>query len=72
MSPLDFLLTGVDETERRARVRELRALAVVYLGPRHSVARGLAEAIADPTAVEAALTLLDGIPALRRRQLLAA
>ena len=72
MSPLDFLVTGVDEIERRARLRELRALAVVYLGAKHPATRSIAEAIADPTAVEAALALLDGVPALRRRRLLAA
>ena len=72
MSHLDFLVTGVDETERRARLRELRALAVVYLGANHPVTRGIAEAVDHPTAVEATLTLLDGVPALRRRRLLAA
>ena len=72
MSRLDFLVTGVDETERRARRRELRALAVVYLGAHHPVTRGIAEAIADPAAIEAALALLADVPALRRRRMLAA
>ena len=72
MSPRAFLVTGIDETERRARLRELRALAVVYLGANHPATRSIGEAIADPAAIEAALTLLDGVPALRRRRLLAA
>ena len=72
MSRLDFLVTDIDEGERNARLRELRALAVVYLGTQHPVTRSIAEAIADPTAVEAALTSLDSVPALRRRRLLAA
>jgi hypothetical protein len=32
---LTFLLAGIPETERVARCRELRALALVYLGVAH-------------------------------------
>jgi len=72
MSRLDFLVTDIDESERNARLRELRVLALVYLGANSPVTQGLAAAVADPAEVEAALTLLDDVPALRRRRLLAA
>jgi len=72
MSHLDFIVAGLDESEQRTRLRELRALAVVYLGVNSPVTRRLGEAIADPSAAESALALLDGVPALRRRRLLSA
>jgi hypothetical protein len=68
---LAFLLDGVPEAERMARCRELRALSLVYLGPRHPVTIALAAAVADPAATDRALTVLDALPALRRRRLLA-
>jgi hypothetical protein len=46
--PLAFLFDGVPEAERRARCRELRALALVYLGLRHPATAALGEAIGDP------------------------
>jgi hypothetical protein len=48
---LAFLLDGVPEAERTARCRELRALALVYLGLRHPVTAALSEAIGDPSMV---------------------
>jgi hypothetical protein len=68
---LAFLLDGVPEAERTARCRELRALSLVYLGPHHPVTMALAAAVTDPTATDRALTVLDALPALRRRRLLA-
>jgi hypothetical protein len=63
---------GIGDAERAARCRELRALALVYLGPTHPLTAALADAIADDSALETARTQLGAIPALRRRRLLAA
>ena len=67
---LGFLLT-VAEPERRCRLRELRALATLLLGPAHRQPRSLPAAVTDPTAAPAALAALDHLPALPRRRLLA-
>jgi hypothetical protein len=69
---LAFLLDGVPEAERMARCRELRALPLVYVGLRHPVTIALAAAVTDPAATDRALTVLDALPALRRRRMLAA
>jgi hypothetical protein len=68
---LAFLLGGIPEAERMARLRELRALSLVYLGLRHPVTTALAAAVTDPAETDQALTVLDALPALRRRRLLA-
>jgi hypothetical protein len=68
--PLGFLLNAT-EPERTARLRELRALALVFAGPDHPVTRALAAAVADPAAAPAALAELARLPALRKRRLLA-
>jgi hypothetical protein len=49
----------------------VRALSLVYLGLRHPVTIALAAAVTDPAATDRALTVLDALPALRRRRLLA-
>jgi hypothetical protein len=68
---LGFLIAGIPEAEREARCRELWALALVYLGPRHPATVALAEAVADAAAgPRALLALLDAAPALPRRRLL--
>jgi hypothetical protein len=64
-------LTGLPEAEQAVRCRELRALALVYLGLRHPATVALAKAIADPAVGPRALALLDTVPALPRRRLLA-
>jgi hypothetical protein len=69
--PLGFLIAGTGDDERAARLRELRALALVYCGRRHPLTSALSAAIGDPAVTEAALAQLDGLPALRRRRLLA-
>jgi hypothetical protein len=68
---LAFLIADGSESERQARFRELRALALVYFGGSHAITVALGEAIADPGATERALGLLDAAPALRRRRILA-
>jgi hypothetical protein len=68
---LAFLLDGIPEAERMARCRELRALSLVYLGLHHPVTIALAAAVTDPAATDRALTVLDALPVLRRRRLLA-
>jgi hypothetical protein len=72
LSNLGFLLSGLDAHECRAHLLALKALALVYLGPRHPATQGLTAAIADPAAAALALAHLDGLPALQRRRLLAA
>jgi hypothetical protein len=67
---LGFLMAGLPETERAVRCRELRALALVYLGLRHPATVALAKAIGDPAVGPRALALLDTVPALPRRRLL--
>jgi hypothetical protein len=68
--PLAFLI-DTPEPERAARLRELRALAVVLLGPAHPATRSLAAAVTDPDAAPAALAEIDRLSALPRRRLLA-
>jgi hypothetical protein len=69
---LAFMLAGADYVECRARLRELRALALLLCGRSHPVTAALESAIANPNAIDQALHLLGSLPALRRRQLLAA
>ena len=70
--PLEFLLTDADETERQARLRELRCLAALILGWGHPVVAQIEQAVADPMVVEPTLLALAALPGKRRRQLLAA
>jgi hypothetical protein len=69
---LALLMTAIPKADRAACCRELRALALVYLGLRHPATVALAKAVADPAAGPRALTLLDAAPALPRRRLLSA
>ncbi|HLG85980.1 MAG TPA: hypothetical protein VKZ79_02165 [Alphaproteobacteria bacterium] len=64
-------VADLPELERIARLRELRALAVMYCGPAHPLAIALREAEADPEASERALEHLERLPPLRRRRVLA-
>jgi hypothetical protein len=68
---LDFLLRGVTKTERTARLRELRAVAMLLCGANHPATRALECAISDPRAAGTALASIDTLPALRRRRVLA-
>jgi hypothetical protein len=67
---LDFLLAG-DFFERAARLRELRALALLLLGQPHPATCALAAAVADPALAASALEALTSLPALPKRRLLA-
>jgi hypothetical protein len=57
--------------ERKARVRELRALAHMFAPQSPLVAALMAAETGDRPALEAALAELDRLPALPRRRLLA-
>jgi hypothetical protein len=72
MGDLGFLVSGCSPSEQAARLRELRALSLVYLGLRHPVTAALSEAIGDPSMVDRALAELGAVPALGRRRLLCA
>ena len=62
----------IDDAERLARLRSLRALARVFCGPRGAdLCRLLARAETDPTALEPALAALDRLAASDRRNVLA-
>lgn len=62
---------NLDDAERRARLRSLRALAAVYAGPRAlTLCQQLARAEADPVALESALDALDRLASLDRRRIL--
>lgn len=69
-APLAFLLDGKPTAEQVARLRELRALAMLMLGPAHPATQSLARAASDPAAADAALDALATLPALSRRRLL--
>jgi hypothetical protein len=58
--------------ERAARCRELRALALVYVGAGHPLTTVLCRATAEPSALADARIELGAIPAVWRRRLLAA
>ena len=63
---------GLDAAEMRARLRSLRQTARLLIGPRGTaLCRLLAEAEADPAALEAACRALDALAANDRRQILA-
>lgn len=61
----------LSESERQARCREWRALAIVLVGRSHPLTVALADAIADPAAADRALCQLEELAPLRRRRLLA-
>lgn len=62
----------VDEAERRARLRCLRGLARVLSGPRAAdLCRHLAAAEHDAGALPLALSALDRLPSVDRRQIVA-
>lgn len=63
---------GLDAPELRARLRAMRALARVHCGPRAAdLVRQLAQAEADPAALEPALAALNRLASNDRRHILA-
>jgi hypothetical protein len=62
---------GLDDVERRARLREWRAIACLIVGPRHALTIALGDALDDPTAAERARQQLEALPPLPRRRVLA-
>jgi hypothetical protein len=62
---------GILPAERRARLRELRALAHVIVGPEHEFTVALRDALTDREAVKRAGTALRELPMRTMRRLLA-
>jgi hypothetical protein len=62
--------SGLDDAERLARFRSIRALAIVFTGPASPLVFELRDAESNPNAATRALTLLEALPPLRRRRLL--
>ena len=62
---------GLDSAERLARLRSMRAIARLTLGPRGGAfAKTLRLAEADPAQLEPALRQLDALASLDRRSVL--
>ena len=62
----------IDDAERRACLRGLRATARLLVGPRAAdLCRLLAQAETDPAALESACRALNALAATDRRQILA-
>ncbi|WP_426442050.1 hypothetical protein [Bradyrhizobium genosp. P] len=62
---------GIDPAERLARLRSMRALALVHCRLETGFLESLQRAETDATALPAAFEQLERLPALRRRHLLA-
>jgi hypothetical protein len=62
---------NIDEGERRARLRSMRALVLTFCGPAHPLGAALRAAEAgDAETLADALAEIDRLPALTRRRLL--
>ncbi len=62
--PLGFLLDGKSDPEQASRLRELRALAMVFAGRAHPATRALSMAVADRAAAPDALAEITRLPPL--------
>jgi hypothetical protein len=62
---------NIDSGERLARIRSMRALALVFVRPQRDFLEALARAEIDSAALVTALELLEKLPALPKRKLLA-
>ena len=71
MPDFAFLIVGTGAEERAARLRELRALSLVFCGFDHSAMQALHRVVADPTTSGEALAAIDRLPALQWWRLLA-
>ena len=72
MTDLDFLLEGIDASERRARLRALYVLVALYCGWDHPAKLAFDAVIFDGSAPAEplALALVTKLPDLLRRRLL--
>jgi hypothetical protein len=61
----------LDSTERIARLRALRAIALTFARPHRELLEALARVEHDDTALAPALELLEALTALPKRRLLA-
>jgi hypothetical protein len=68
---LGRLFRGIAESERDARLREMRAVAMLLCGAKHPLTRALERAIIDPGEADGAIAELATLPALQRRRVLA-
>jgi hypothetical protein len=73
VSPLPFgpWVVGIAPAERIAQLRALAALAAVFLGSAHPLVEMLRAAERDDDAAAQALALLDRVPSLTGRRMLA-
>ena len=71
LAPFGPWREGLDPTERVTQLRSLAALATTFCGSRHPLVRALRAAERDQEAAAEALVLIDRLPTLRRRQMLA-
>jgi hypothetical protein len=71
MSPFGPWSTGISPAERLARLRSMRALALIYCRTSTDFISALERAETDADALPAAFNELECIPALQRRHLLA-
>lgn len=62
---------GIDPAERLARTRCMRVLAMVFARPHADLIATLRDAEHNPAALSTALDLLDALPALPRRRIIA-
>ena len=69
---LDFILADADDRETELRVRELRAIAALVTGWQSDAKRALDEAVVDHTKALEALRVIDALPTIPRRRVLAA
>jgi hypothetical protein len=60
---------ALDEGERKARIRSMRAVAGCYLGWDHRLVAALGRAEGDPRAMVEALTMLELMPTRTRRHI---
>jgi hypothetical protein len=67
---LAFLFEAVDETERRIRLAELRAICALILDWSHPVVTELSQAAVDPLAVDHVLMALAAVTSRCRREVL--
>jgi hypothetical protein len=61
----------LDRTERIARLRALRAIALTFARPHREFLNALTRAESDVSALAPALELLEALPALPKRRVLA-